>query len=394
MPWTSSGRGRRAARRGDRPQPYRAARPGGPGPAAQGAVAGLTDAGHPARHVSARRDGPPDKRQRKIERSLLSYLYRTVCKTSPFSTFTGVAPGFLSGDGALRIEVDDAWAGQVRLNVVALGRLVEAVIADPVRRADLPVSLASGWGLDDDRVRYVRRWITEGDDDTAVTFDAVKDRLFFLRRSGTLERLLGLFEERPRCVTANSPTGSPGTVGPPRRSARTICGRCSTSAWCRCRACGPRCTTPTRCAPSRARCGPEGPWADRLADRLEAPVSCVDSFADASPKERRELLAQLRTGLRAVQEEELGAVRAKVPQTLLYEDTAAGPGVRLDPAAWQELAAGPLASVERILPAFDLTLPQRITFQGSSSPDTGRAGAATTCSSSCTTSTRTSSTST
>jgi hypothetical protein len=78
----------------------------------------------------------------------------------------------------------------------------------------------------------------------------------------------------------------------------------------------------------------------------------------------------VRAGLRAVQEEELGAERAKVPQTLLYEDAAAGlpqaddPGVMLDPDAWRELAAGPLAAVERVLPAFDLTLPQRITFQG------------------------------
>lgn len=35
----------------------------------------------------------PDKRARKKERSLLSYLYRTACKTSPFSTFTAVAAG-------------------------------------------------------------------------------------------------------------------------------------------------------------------------------------------------------------------------------------------------------------------------------------------------------------
>ena len=33
------------------------------------------------------------KRARKMERSLLSYLYRTACKTSPFSTFTGGRAG-------------------------------------------------------------------------------------------------------------------------------------------------------------------------------------------------------------------------------------------------------------------------------------------------------------
>src|SRR5690606_22965657 len=94
------------------------------------------------------------------------------------------------------VAVDDRWRSHVRLNVAALHRLAEAVIADPVRRADLPVALASGWGRDDDRVRYVRRWVTTGDDDTAVTFDSVQDRLFYLRRSGTLDRMLDLFAER------------------------------------------------------------------------------------------------------------------------------------------------------------------------------------------------------
>ncbi|MFI8436700.1 lantibiotic dehydratase [Streptomyces sp. NPDC079020] len=310
-------------------------------------------------------DGPPGKKQRKIERSLLSYLYRTVCKTSPFSTFTGVALGSLDGDGGLGVRVGADWQGQVRLNVVALGRLADAVIADPVRRADLPVALASGWGRDDDRVRYVRRWVTAGDDDTAVTFDAVKDRLFFLRRSGTLERLLGLFEER-------------GTLRYGELSGWLATDRGATEEECAqylqalldlgmvqvpCLRTEVHDTDPLRAFQGSLR-GLGRPWADRLADRLEGAATRVERFADASPDERRALLAELRDELTRVQEEELGAARAKVPQTLLYEDVAAGSEVTLDPAAWQELAAGPLGAVERILPAFDLTLPQRITFKG------------------------------
>ncbi|NEE53979.1 lantibiotic dehydratase, partial [Streptomyces sp. SID8455] len=104
------------------------------------------------------------------------------------------------------------------------------------------------------------------------------------------------------------------------------------------------------------------------------PARCVERFADASPDERRALLDALRAGLRAVQEEELGADRAKVPQTLLYEDAAAGARTEFDPDAWQQLAAGPLAAVERVLPAFDLTLPQRITFEGFFLARYGRGG--------------------
>ncbi|MFF2699780.1 lantibiotic dehydratase [Streptomyces cyaneofuscatus] len=327
----------------------------------------------------------PDKKQRKIERSLMSYVYRTACKTSPFSTFTGVAPGSLTGSDGLRLRVDEEWRAQARLNVVALGRLADAVIADPSRRADLPVAPASGWGRDDDRVRYVRRWVTAGDDDTAVTFDAVKDRLFFLRRSGTLDRLLTLFEERGG--ERGEERGGSGLrygdlvewlardQGATREECEQYLGALLDVGMVQvpCLRTEVHDTDPLRAFQGALR-GLDRPWADRLADRLEEPARCVERFAEASVDERRELLSSLRAELRAVQEEELGADRAKVPQTLLYEDAAAGAETAFDPVAWQELAAGPLAAVERVLPAFDLTLPQRITFAGFFLARYGRGG--------------------
>ncbi|MFD5896799.1 lantibiotic dehydratase [Streptomyces sp. NPDC060366] len=321
-------------------------------------------------------DGKPDKRRRKIERSLLSYLYRTVCKTSPFSTFTGVALGefddFQEGSAAggsgrgngFEVRFAEKWTGHARLNVVALGRLAECVIADPVRRADLPVAPASGWGRDDDRVRYVRRWITTGDDDTAVTFDAVKDRLFFLRRSGTLERLLDFFEENPALrygelaawLAEDAEAGAEeveqylaalldlGMVQVP--ALRTAVHD----------------TDPLR-AFQRSLRELDRPWATELADRLTEAVALTDRFAGAEPAERREVLAALRSTISDVQLE-LGAEKPRVPQTLLYEDAAAGRETSMDLGAWRELTAEPLGRVEGVLPAFDLTLPQRVTFRG------------------------------
>ncbi|MFE9649594.1 lantibiotic dehydratase [Streptomyces sp. NPDC006365] len=305
----------------------------------------------------------PGKKQRKIERSLLSYLYRTVCKTSPFSTFTGVALGGF-GDGGLDVRIDDEWTSHPRLSVVAVARLAEAVVADPARRADLPVTLASGWGRDDDRVRYVRRWVTAGDDDTAVTFDAVKDRLFFLRRSGTLERLLGLFEERGTlrygelAAWLAADRDAPPDEVEQYLEALLDLGMVQVP----CLRTEVHDTDPLRAFQASLR-DLGRPWADLLADRLDGPIACVDGFAAADPGGRGELLRRLREGLRTVQED-LGTERAKVPQTVLYEDAAAGRDVTLGLDAWTELAAGPLGAVERILPAFDLTLPQRITFKG------------------------------
>ncbi|MEU3066683.1 lantibiotic dehydratase [Streptomyces sp. NPDC006906] len=446
----------------------------------------------------AKASGPgarPDRKQRKIERSLLSYVYRTACKTSPFSTFTGVAPGVFAGSDGLRVRVGEEWRTQARLNVVALGRIADAVIADPVRRADLPLALASGWGRDDDRVRYVRRWVTAGDDDTAVTFDAVKDRLFFLRRSGTLERLLGLFEERGTIRYGELAAWLERDRGAAREECAQYLGALLDVGMVQvpCLRTEVHDTDPLRAFQDALR-GLDRPWADRLADRLEEPAAHAARFPEAAPDERRALLEAVRAGLRAVQEEELGLARAKVPRTVLYEDAAAGAGgvpavggaahgdpahgepahgapasdgapsgdpasgapalgdpalgdpasggpthgdpasggpthgdpasgapalggsdgcgspggaasgapasgspahgapasgsspsadpapggagseVGLDPDAWRELAAGPLAAVERVLPAFDLTLPQRITFQGFFLARYGRGG--------------------
>ncbi|MEV7090999.1 lantibiotic dehydratase [Streptomyces sp. NPDC093085] len=320
----------------------------------------------------------PGKRLRKIERAVLSYLYRTACKTSPFSTFTGVAAGTFpagSEEGAAEdrtpeegapLRLGERWTSHVRLNVVVLGRFAELLLADPERRGDLPVRPASGWERDGDRVRYVRQSIATGDDSAAVTFDAVKDRLFFLRRSGALDELLALFDgdgevryrdlvERLRTVHGAEPALCESyvaallqlglvrvpcldtdvhTADPLRsfRTALTALGR---------------------------------PWADELAAALAGPQRAVDRFPAAGHAERALLLAELRAGLRAAQRGLTGGEAATLPQTLLYEDVSAGRELTSGPGGW----AGPgeseaLRSVERILPAFDLTLPQRVTFKG------------------------------
>ncbi|WP_049574191.1 lantibiotic dehydratase [Streptomyces sp. SBT349] len=316
--------------------------------------------------------GRQDKRTRKMERSLLAYLYRTACKTSPFSSFTAVALGEFgefgefgehsgAGPGALRTA--GPWVSHPRLNVLALGRVVRAIVADRARRADLPVSPAPGWGRDEDRVRYVRRWVTAGDDDTAVTFDTVKDRLFFLRRSGALDRMLDFFAARPAprygelaAWLAAERGASPAEteeylaalldVGMVRVPSLTV---------------GAHDTDPLG-ALQRSLRSLGRAWADRTADALEGPLACLARYPEADPAGRRALLAELRDRLAAVQRD-LGAEEPRVPRTVLYEDVVA-PRVAADRERWHETLAGPLRSIERVLPAFDLTLPQRLTFKG------------------------------
>lgn len=347
--------------------------------------------------------GRRDKRTRKVERSVLAYLYRTACKTSPFSTFTGVVPGELgpvagtgvagtgvgtgaAGTGEREPEVSGRWAGSVRLNVVVLARLAELVLADPERRADLPVAVTSGWrregdhsGWGSDRVRYVRRSVHAGDDTASVTFDAARDQLFFLRRSRVLDRLLAALD-----ADADGPGSAHGGEGGGGEVRfRTLAARLGAELGAGVEECEhyladlldlgilqvPALATRVHrtdplAAFRGALRGLERPWADRLADTLEGPARCVAAYPAADTATRRRLLAELRAGLRAAVAE-LGAPDATLPHTLLYEDVRAGEGlVAWDAAQWQGLLAGPLRALDRVLPAFDLTLPHRLTLKG------------------------------
>lgn len=305
----------------------------------------------------------PGKRARRMERSLLSYLYRTACKTSPFSTLTGVALGSFEAAEPLT-RVAGEWHGHSRLNVVVLTRLAELVAADPRRRTDLPVALASGWRLDDDLVRYVQRAVTAGDDSAPVSFDAAQDRLLFLRRQDTLDGLLALLRDHqgmPRhgdlVRWLADTTGAGDAEAEHYLTALRDLGMLQLPSL----AIGVHSGDPLL-AFQRALRDLERPWADLLADRLDGPADALARYPAADLATRRALLTTLRADLLALQAE-LGAERPALPQTLLYEDVSAGTTVA-DVAEWTALVATPLRSVDRVLPAFDVAAPQRLTLKG------------------------------
>ncbi|MYW13180.1 lantibiotic dehydratase [Streptomyces sp. SID2563] len=321
----------------------------------------------------------PGKRMRKIERSALTYLYRTACKTSPFSTLTAVATGTFD-PGALdtapasapdsapsappALRVGEEWTSHVRLNVVVLGRLADLILADPVRRQDLPVVLAPGWGRDEDRIRYVRQWVTTGDDSAAVTFDAVRDRLFYLRGSGTLDRLLTFFSthEGPRHRDLVDMLRSERGAGPDeaeRYAAALLQLGMVQVPGLRTDVHSP---DPLRSFQQALR-GLGAPWADAVAASLDGPAACLAAYPAAPLTERRTLLRTLRAQLLDVQRE-LGAADAALPQTLVYEDVSAGEDLRGGPGPLAGATGRALRRVEGILPMYDITLPQRITLRG------------------------------
>lgn len=319
----------------------------------------------------------PGGRMRKIERSALTYLYRTACKTSPFSTLTAVAAGTFDGDpsdATAALYVGEEWTSHVRLNVVALGRIADLILADPVRRQDLAVVLSPGWGRDADRVRYVRQWVTAGDDSAAVTFDAVRDRLFYLRTSGTLERMLELFGSRDGLRHRDLVDWLQAEHG----ADRAECERYATALLQLGMVRVPGLRTDVHSA-DPLRSFQEGlrglgaPWADTAADALDGPAACLAAYPAADVPTRRALLRTLRAELLQVQRE-LGAAEPTLPQTLLYEDASAGGDLVCPPGLLAGETGRALRSVEGVLPMFDITLPQRITLRGFFTARYGRGG--------------------
>ncbi len=116
------------------------------------------------------------------------------------------------------------------------------------------------------------------------------------------------------------------------------------------------------------------PWASGVAERLDGPREAVRRYPAADPPTRRRLLADLRRDLGGVPDR-LGAPAGSLPQVLLYEDVRAEADTAgCDRARWTRLAAEPLRSLHRILPVFDVALPQQLTFRGFFLARFGRGG--------------------
>ncbi|MEU8324084.1 lantibiotic dehydratase [Nonomuraea sp. NPDC048881] len=313
-----------------------------------------------------------DKRSRRIERSLLEYVYRTACKTSPFSTLTAVALGhFEPGPGGILTMVGppDEWISHTRLNLAILARISEAVLADPGMVDDLPVRLTTGLRADHERVRYVRREQIFGDDDEAVTLDTVQESLFYLPGHEILSDVLDVLadaatlrlgELRDRLTTRGKARDEvEAYLAHLLRLGLLVTPSLHVDI---------HEADPVGGFTQRLR-ALDRPWADAFAGKLDVVSGAVGRYADAELPERRSLLDSIRTALA----DDPAPVRA--PRTLLYEDVTVGPArITADPAVWERLLTPALQSLCRILPIFDVMLPQRLMLRAFFQARYGTAG--------------------
>lgn len=323
----------------------------------------------------AGRDGapPPAKKLRRVERSILSYLYRTACKTSPFSSFTGIGVGEL-GTAGPDVTVPERWDNHVRVNVAVLTRIAEAISADLGRRGDLPVVLSPGLRQDSDRVRYVRRWITPGDDSAPVSIDSVQDGLFYLRRSGVLDRLTALLQNGAawRCADLaawlRQHTQATAAQSEEYLTVLIRLGILQVDGF----AVDVHTPEPLRHLRDFL-IGLDRPWAANLAGRVAEAIQLVDAFRAGDLGQRRSAMRRLREQLRDLLTG-LGVETPSLPQTLLYEDCGVDIGRSAPDGLAERLASGDLAALQQVLPAFDMTLPHRILFHGFFLARYGRGG--------------------
>jgi hypothetical protein len=304
------------------------------------------------------------KRGRRLERTLLEYLYRIAYKTSPFSTFTGLAVGEFAEAGQTSPfagRIGAGWHSHPRLNVAVLDRLSDLIVANADLRADLLVRLTPGWKSELDRIRYVRRSVSYGDDSATVGFDLVQTDVYYLNRSASLERTLQLLEREPRLRFRDF-------VQRIRDAEGASVAECEHWAQALHRlglleVADLRLNIyeadAVRGFAARLR-RPALSWANDLAARMEGLADRIDAYAQADVPQRRTILAGLRDELTAIQRG-LGADDATLPQTLLYEDVRLdADGLAIGRRPWNEQVGTALNAVSTVLPAFDLNRPQQL----------------------------------
>ncbi|MHC9045401.1 lantibiotic dehydratase [Microbacterium saperdae] len=312
------------------------------------------------------------KRARRVERSASDYVYRTICKTSPFSTLTDIALGEFSDDAHGVLDIDpSALDGQFatshpRLNMAMLARVSEAILASDELLADLPVTVSRGWTSDRRRVRYMRRQRKVGDADAAMTLDTFDENVFFLAHSDIVDDLFRIVGENTitmgrlqTALHAQLPHDRP--LDDVWRYLRHLL-RLNLL------------TAPVLAMDIHAddpavhfaeRIGRLGTdWSSVLTADIIRMTSLVEAYADGSVDERRLIVRDLHSQYDAMMRG-IGVAEPERLRTVVYEDSALPRGsVRAAPDAWARSLAGDFASLARVLPLFDSLTPHRLMVRG------------------------------
>ncbi|EEP73619.1 hypothetical protein MCAG_03946 [Micromonospora sp. ATCC 39149] len=278
-----------------------------------------------------------DKRARTTEATLVNLVTRSILKPSPFGQLTHTRPVLLQSDVAPEPEPD-----QVR-SVCRLPRQlvnwVERTLADhPALREHATLRRAPVVSASADTVSFLVR----GRDGTAES--ALTERIVRLPRTETLAEVLRLPADDPvtraelirRCASTGG--GEADVVG--LQQAGVLAADLGL---------GEQDGDPLR---ALLRLLP-GDCPEQLRDAVRALLDAETAFAGADPRQRGDLLAELRARIAAL----AGLCGVDLPplefaRTLMYED-AVDPRPLAEPRARWESHLDTLAALHRVVPWFD-----------------------------------------
>jgi hypothetical protein len=140
-----------------------------------------------------------DRKLRRTERTLLSYLLRTCYKTSPFGTLTPVCFARLTEDaedtGMLELHHAE-FQSFVRPNFGILDRISTAITRLGIQAPSLRVGIKDGWMEEHDKIKYRRRTVRPVIQ-MGVMHSFVSEYMFALPKTLSLQVVLKLFESSP-----------------------------------------------------------------------------------------------------------------------------------------------------------------------------------------------------
>uniref|UniRef100_UPI0034DEB351 lantibiotic dehydratase n=1 Tax=Streptomyces sp. PU-14G TaxID=2800808 RepID=UPI0034DEB351 len=316
---------------------------------------------------------PQDKRRRKAERALVSYVYRAALKTSPFSTFTSLAHGrFGASREALRLCLTSGAQDvrpvlRARPNLTAVHEITQAALGDPATRAALPFRAVGGRRRIDGRLHYTRRRYREVDTGIALAAPGVlREEPFRLPAGPVLVEALELLDAAPGDgltlpQLAHALHGADPDRRPRDQLSRYLdrlveCGLLVTPAL----SLDVHHPDPVAELASRLRDlgGPAGAPA-LLADDLDRLGTLTHAYPLTPPEERSRRTAALRAATAGAQRR-LGRAEPVVPRTAVYEDAVLPGYGAAGRAAWEDGPLPALRRFARLLPAFDLLLGDRL----------------------------------
>lgn len=313
-----------------------------------------------------------DKNARQVERTLLELLYRAAMKTSPFSTLTSVGLAQVTTDRGKTFPSPDTLNQQTQanLNVAVAARLAQVIGTRPDLRAGLRVSLSPGIRTEDDLVRYVRRrTATTNDTDAVVTLDTVHESLFYLPSGRVLRSTTEYLSTHPESTVTGLVDHILGMDDQDDSSDREqvdrLVGHFLRLGYLLLPEMQVDLHSPQPCRVlADALQTQNHDTLQHLANELNTVLALVEEFSQTHPRERAALLAQIRDLTHAMFNR-LDASEDLTPRTLVYEDAYLPTrDLHVDRAAWDRDHLPALAALARILPAFDLNLPRRLTTVG------------------------------